>query len=346
MALSRALGLCAAASLAAALAAAGEESPSVNESARKIPVAYDVDVVIAGGGAGAVAAAVAAAKDGAKVFLAAPRNYLGEDTAGTLRVWTDPATPLNSVLAEKLFGAQARESPAGDEIKNRLPFNYQTDKPSGGQHRDTVPPSLLSDGKWHSAVKESVQYDGAVTLVADLGGLKQIAQAGVMAYHAKDFLVESLTVSTSADNQEWKEAGVIKNTAESRNENSPALPLLTPLNAPARYVRFHVEHKPESKRLLLGEIILTGPEEKEKPAGATAGGDAGAPILVRPLHVKRTLDEALLAAGVQYLFGCYVCDVLRDAQGQPGGIVMADRAGRQAVSAKVIIDATDRAWVA
>ena len=36
----------------------------VNESAREIPVAYDVDVVVVGGGTGAVAAAVAAAKTG------------------------------------------------------------------------------------------------------------------------------------------------------------------------------------------------------------------------------------------------------------------------------------------
>ena len=68
--------------------AAGAAAPSaVPESARKIPVADDVDVVVVGGGVSAVSAAKAAARDGAKVFLAAPRPYLGEDLAGTLRVW-------------------------------------------------------------------------------------------------------------------------------------------------------------------------------------------------------------------------------------------------------------------
>jgi len=62
--------------------------------------------------------------------------------------------------------------------------------------------------------------------------------------------------------------------------------------------------------------------------------------------VKKTLDEALLAAGVPFLFSCYATDVFRDADGKPCGIVMANRAGRQAVVAKTIIDATDRAWVA
>ena len=69
-----------------ALGAAGAAAvpATVPESARKIPVAYDVDVVVVGGGVSAVAAATAAAKDGAKVFLAAPRPYLGQDLAGTL----------------------------------------------------------------------------------------------------------------------------------------------------------------------------------------------------------------------------------------------------------------------
>ena len=66
----------------------------------------------------------------------------------------------------------------------------------------------------------------------------------------------------------------------------------------------------------------------------------------RPMHVKKVLDEALLVAGVEFLLCCYAADVLRDSRGNPCGIIMADRAGRQAVVAKTIIDATDRAYVA
>ena len=65
-----------------------------------------------------------------------------------------------------------------------------------------------------------------------------------------------------------------------------------------------------------------------------------------PMQVKRTLDRALLDAEVPFLYTCYATELLRDAQGELAGIVMANRAGRQAVKAKVIIDATDRAWVA
>jgi flavin-dependent dehydrogenase len=133
----------------------------VNESAREIPIVRDVDVVVVGGSTGAVAAASEAARSGAKVFLAAPRQYLGEDVCGAMRFW---------------------------------------------------------------------------------------------------------------------------------------------------------------------------PEADKAP--------------IKPMEVKRRLDEALLAAGVEFLYGCQPTDVLRDGAGSLAGIVMANRNGRQAVRAKVIIDATARGTVA
>jgi hypothetical protein len=159
----------------------------VHESARAIPVACQVDVVVVGGSTGAVSAAVAAAKAGARVFLAAERPYLGDDMTATLRLWPQPDDERDPPLAGQLF----------------------------------------------------------------------------------------------AD--------------------------------------------PQNKVL--------------RPAGAAASPP-------RPMYVKRMLDEALLTSGVQYLYSCFPTDVLRDAQGRPSGIVMANRAGRQAVIARSIVDATQRAVVA
>jgi flavin-dependent dehydrogenase len=150
------------------------QNRAVNESARDIPVAYDVDVVVVGGTSGGVAAAVEAAQQGARVFLAAQRPYLGADLCGTYRLWLEPGEKPTSLLARRIF------------------------------------------------------------------------------------------------------------------MQSPAM----------------------------------------------------------PMQVKRTLDESLLEAGVQFLFGCYATDVLRDDEGRIAGIVMANRSGRQVVKAKVVIDATPRASVA
>ena len=162
------------------LSSACDISNGVNESARRIQVAYDVDVVVVGGTSGGVAAAVGAAQKGAKVFLAAERPYLGEDLCGTYRLWLEDGEEPTSALAKKVFGDSA--------------------------------------GK----------------------------------------------------------------------------PRVSPT----------------------------------------------------PMRVKQTLDEALLEAGVQFLYGCYVSDVLFDGRGGIAGVVIANRSGRQAVRAKVIIDATTRANVA
>ena len=151
-----------------------KESTCCYQSERKIPVAYEVDVVVVGGSLAAVAAAVKAAREGAKVFLAAQEPYLGEDVCGTYRLWTDDKSILETELGNKIFG-------------NGLPT---------------------------------------------------------------------------------------------------------------------------------------------------------------PMHVKHTLDNTLIENHIDFLYSCYVTDILTSEDGTPAGIVMSDRSGRQAIIAKTIIDTTPRAMVA
>lgn len=67
---------------------------------------------------------------------------------------------------------------------------------------------------------------------------------------------------------------------------------------------------------------------------------------VTPMHIKRTLDEALLHAGVEFVFGSRVSDLILDEETRPAGVVIANRCGRQAVTGKHIIDASEHAVVA
>ncbi len=145
-----------------------------HQSERKIPVAYEVDVVVIGGSLAAVAAAVEASRAGAKVFLTAQEPYLGEDVCGTYRLWTDDKSIEQTELGAKIFG-------------NGLPT---------------------------------------------------------------------------------------------------------------------------------------------------------------PMHVKHTLDNTLINNHIDFLYSCYVTDILTAEDGKPAGIIMSDRSGRQAVIAKTIIDTTPRAMVA
>ncbi len=311
----------------------------VNESARQIPVAAAVDVVVVGGSTGAVAAAVAAADQGATVFLAAPHPYLGEDMTATLQMWLEPGEVPTSPLSRRIYDDELVLSVE----PNRLPFSYAADQPSAASHRDSTPPSRLTDGQWSNAAQQSVQFDADTCIVADLGSPQRIERVRVAVFRRQasadpgsGFDVGSVAVSTSDDSTTWTKATVIENNLPFEDVSA----LSVPLGLSARYVKCEVRIAPPHRRMLLGEIEILG------PALSPAENPVLSPTPPRPLHVKKVLDDALLAAGVEYLYSCLPTDLLRDSQGRPCGIVMANRAGRQAVIARQIIDATPTALVA
>ncbi len=94
------------------------EPAALKETAREIPVAAQVDVVVVGGSSAACAAAAEAAKAGAKVFLIAPRPYLGGDLAGRLRLWLEAPGAAKDTPAECIWGASNFATPA--QIKTAL----------------------------------------------------------------------------------------------------------------------------------------------------------------------------------------------------------------------------------
>jgi flavin-dependent dehydrogenase len=84
-------------------------------------------------------------------------------------------------------------------------------------------------------------------------------------------------------------------------------------------------------------------EPGEEPASELDKAVFGEGRWATPLAVKKAMDEALLRAGVPYLTGCYATEALFDENGNIAGIVMANRSGRQAVKAKVVIDGSRHA---
>jgi len=314
-------------------------SGSILETQREIPLAHEVDVAIVGGGTGAVAAAVAAAEAGASVFLAAPKTYLGEDVAGTLRLWLNENETPSNALAERLFLVPPEDNVLRED-EMALPFTYEANLPSADLHKDTHPPTRLADGAWSSAVRDSVQYDGDVEITADLGETVPFCRAHLLIFHRSDFQVHSVRIDTSVDGKTWTLATLIQNDYPGQDSvDEPALPLVAELGCPTRHVRFSIRRAPGSTRILLGEIILT------RSSGADLSSNAPRPM-PKPLHVKRELDKALLEHDVAFLYACYATDLLVDETGRACGFIMVNRAGRQAVRSKVVVDATSRAHLA
>ena len=247
----------------------------VNESARDIPVAYEVDVVVVGGTSGAVSAATAAARGGASVFLAAPLPYLGEDLTGTLQLWLEEGESPSTELARQVYRDIRPDSPD----PNACPFTYQTDLPSDSVHKDTSPASRLADGLWSSAARESVQFNGNVTIVADLEKSRPIRKVRLFAYRrptagspGSAFDVERMTVSVSDDQQTWTPLGTVANIQSTGGEDEPAA-LDCPAQASGRYVRVFVEKPASVARILLGELEIVGTD---------GGNETARPLAVSP----------------------------------------------------------------
>ena len=67
---------------------------------------------------------------------------------------------------------------------------------------------------------------------------------------------------------------------------------------------------------------------------------------ISPFTVKTVFDNYLLERNIPFLTWTYACDVLRDAEGNVAGVVVANRNGRQAIRAKTVVDATERRFLA
>lgn len=108
--------------------------------------------------------------------------------------------------------------------------------------------------------------------------------------------------------------------------------------------------------LLVGSLAYLGEDlcatmrlwldEGESQSGELTSRIFAGERVTTPMRVKQTLEAALLEAGADFLLCCYPTDVLVDGNGDPAGIVIANRAGRQAIMSKVIVDATQHAVVA
>ncbi len=302
---------------------------SVEESGREIPIAAEVDVIVAGGTTAGVEAAVAAARQGAKVFLFTDRTYLGEDICSTYRYWLEKDEQPQTELAMKAFSTH--------DISTGLKFTYEADMPSSFAHTDSTPPSMLTDGQWQNAATESVQYDGDVSITLILDKQHHINRIKAMAfYRAADFGVSRIVVSASTDGKKYQQVDTIGGVNYPDVETYASFVLEKNTNFKSQYIRLSFEKKSDASRILLGEIQIFTDDI------FAAFKKDGYP---RPMHIKRTLEQQLLSENVTFLFGCYPTDVLENRQGDIQGLIVANRSGRQAILAHKIIDATLRADV-
>ncbi|MBQ7190239.1 MAG: FAD-dependent oxidoreductase [Kiritimatiellae bacterium] len=298
-------------------------------SATEPPLFADVDVVVVGGSAAGVAAAEEAARHGASVCLLAPRPFLGEDLAATYRLVREDGS--EDSLFREIFSRDHLPLSSSPFSYRYLPGNAPT-ADDGGRLNDGLASDLARDG---------IEFKNDAVVVADLGKETEIQEVEMSLFRLlrpaaswrpvpkNGYNSKGMRVVTSMDGKKW-------HNHTSATGRGGHLVAVFPKPVRCRYVKLRVEHDTSYPRQMLGDLTIRIPD---------SGGERFAPYTT-PLKIKRALDRCLIAAKVRVLTGIPVCDVLRDEAGRFAGILFAGRGGLQAVRAKVLVDATERAWAA
>ncbi len=90
---------------------------------------------------------------------------------------------------------------------------------------------------------------------------------------------------------------------------------------------------------IAGALRFAGDPAVDPLAAQVFSQDGRAPS---PMHAKRTLEQALVAAGIPVLVTVQPAGLARDAAGRIAGAVLADRNGLQVVQARGVVDASER----
>lgn len=321
------------------------EKKNVLFPARDVPIIAEVDTLVIGGTTGGVAAACAVRENGGEVFLVAPFPYLGEDMSATLRLWLEPGENLSDPLARAIYEDTGRENDFASFGKKSHPFTYRVLEKINPSHQELkTGPGRLCDGQWSDPVNHSLQIDGPATILVKMNKPQNVAEIDLVSYvRTDDFALGSVEWFTSRDGKTWESLG----TTELQDGDFPkdfpascALKLKKPIST--QHLKIVAKPRPGLKRILLAELFVVPPEgeQNETDAGKSETEEpAFAPP--RPLHVKKTLDDALLNANVKFLYSSFVTEILREKQSDRiCGVLICNRQGEQAILCKTIVDAS------
>jgi hypothetical protein len=316
---------------------------------RSIPVVGNVDVLVIGGDTVSVITAVESSRKGAKTLLLTPFSYLGEDLTGTLKIWVD-REEKNSVqdpLLKALYNDPVPNIPYQTlsdltANPNKLAFTYKILEPLDSKHpeaKEGKTPRLI-DGLAEDATLDSVQINGDATIIADLQKETTVGGLALLSFFSKNnFAAGLMSVYSSNDAENWTAVAENVKPEKPAAGSSTGVPFKLKLKKPltVRYLKVVAKKETDAERILLSELLIFPDAKDLDQRAANLEENAAAPALIRPMHIKRFLDKALLDNKVDFYYGIYVSGTLVDKDGNVKGVLISDRAGRQAVLAKKVI---------
>ena len=288
------------------------------------------DVLVVGGTVKGVEAAIAARDlDGfipERVQLITPYSYLGEDMAGTLELGFGEAVPTGGV--RRTMWESSTDHAAFDYWEDprctHPQFVYRNDR----LDRLSEPGRPPSDG-------DTVYHYGDVNVKCSLRKKSVISTVEVIVLEGKERhgdqgATASVTGEFLDGPRKGEKVAFVRREAGFDVGSLSVSPVSFVADVGSEIGEFNVTVRkdPAKKCQYLSRIWfhLAGAERQ-----------IGVPS---PLKVKRTLDRALIDAGVDFMTSTAIEDVVRGEDGKIVGVVAVNRSGRKTYRAKKVIDAT------
>ena len=288
------------------------------------------DVLVVGGTVKGVEAAIAARNlDGfipERVQLLTPYSYLGEDMAGTLELGFGEAVPTGGV--RRAMWESSTDHAAFDYWEapkcTHPQFVYRNDR----LDRLAEPGQPPSDG-------DTVYHYGDANVKCVLRKRSCISTVEVIVLEGKERhgdpgATASVTGEFLDGPRKGEKVEFVRREAGFDVGSLTARPVSFVADVGSEIGAFNVTVRkdPKKKCQYLSRIWfhLAGAERQ-----------VGVPS---PLKVKRTLDKALVDAGVDFMTSTAIEDVIRGKDGKIVGVVAVNRSGRRTYRAKKVIDAT------
>lgn len=297
---------------------------SVVESARAIPLLREVDVLVVGGTAGGVAAASAAADAGASVCLAGGFPYLGEDLAATLELGLDGADAPSSELTKAFW--RLRSGLAPYTYKARMdqdgPWTYKNDFAF-----------KLAESSDPRTARDTMRHTTDTSVECTLVRASEVSRIEAVAFEMKDGRTSAVSAEILDGDLKGRmyQLGRVRDIdvdGDYKAGRARATVFAADVGGTFQRARLRFEKDPAHVCQYISRIRfpLVNPGAFTEPP--------------TPMKVKRDLDDALVDRKIPFITSSPITELLVDANGDVAGGVIANRSGRQAIRAKIVVDAT------
>lgn len=206
----------------------------------------------------------------------------------------------------------------------------------------------LSESSKCSRLSVGIKCGLNQTITLDCGTVQSLTHLTVHAFvrsPGMTMCIRKMRVEASQDGVAWSQVGeydqhpAINREVEQPGDYPDTYRYDFDFACEARYLRLVASPNEALMKIWWGEIVVQGVEPLARLPHAER-------IVTTPLWIKKSLDQALLTAGVRHITGTAALGALVDQTGQVSGAVLVGRSGRFVVKAKVVIDATESARVA